>query len=260
MKILSLLLFSCMAFGMYAAVSLNPVDYADGNQKLHGFAGIPEKTAYSGKKAGVLILPAWMGIDDHSKEVARKLTDMGYHTFVADIYGEGNYPKNMQEAGAKSGSFKNDRVLYRKRIQLALDELVRSGADKDQLVIIGYCFGGTGALEAARANMPVKAVVSFHGGLSANNQDKTAAHIEPKVLICHGADDPYESLDEQLAIQRELKDADADWQMIYYSGAVHAFTDPHAGNDNSKGAAYNQKADKRSWEDMLQLFEEVFGS
>jgi dienelactone hydrolase len=122
--------------------------------------------------------------------------------------------------------------------------------------VIGYCFGGTGALEAARCGLHVKGVVSFHGGLS---RDTTRA-IQPvsaKVLVLHGADDPSVSAKDILAFQNEMRTAKADWQMIYYANAVHAFTDPAAGNDNSKGAAYNELAAKRSWMAMLQFLEET---
>ena len=104
--------------------------------------------------------------------------------------------------------------------------------------------------------MPVKGVVSFHGGL-AKGDAKPTQNIISKVLVCHGADDPYESAEEINGFQKEMRDAHADWQMIYYANAVHAFTDVDAGNDNSKGAAYNEKADKRSWEHLLIFLKEV---
>ena len=77
--------------------------------------------------------------------------------------------------------------------------------------------------------------------------------IVPKVLVCHGAIDPYASEAQLKSFQKEMNDAKADWQMIYYANAVHSFTEPAAGNDNSKGAAYNEKADKRSWEAMMPV-------
>jgi dienelactone hydrolase len=233
---------------------LKPVAYADGSQKLTGFASAPEKA--SAAKPGILILPAWYGIDEHSKNVAQELSKEGYHTFIADIYGEGNYPKNNNEAGQKAGYFKKNYTEYQKRISLALEQLIKSGANPDNIVAIGYCFGGTGVLEAARAGLPVKGVVSFHGGLG-RDASRTIKPISAKVLVCHGADDPNVPKEEVAAFQQEMNEAKADWQMIYYSHAVHAFTEPKAGNDNSKGAAYNEKADKRSWQHMIDFLNEV---
>lgn len=250
------LLVLALILAANANAQLKPVAYKEGSQKLNGFAGVPKKPMK--QKPGILILPAWMGINDHTKEVAAKLNELGYYSFVADIYGEGNAPSSPQQAGEKSGYFKSNPELYQKRIQAALDALIASGADKNNIVVIGYCFGGTGALEAARGGLNVKGVVSFHGGLG-KDTSRTNGAIAPKVLVLHGADDPYVPQKDIEAFQKEMKDAKADWQMVYYSGAVHAFTEKEAGSDNSKGAAYNEKADKRSWEHFLVFLEEVFG-
>ncbi len=182
---------------------------------------------------------------------------MGYHAFVADIYGEGNYPKTTAEAGKLAGSYKKDYKAYQHRIELAMQQLIKSGADASRIAVIGFCFGGTGALEVAKANFPVKGVVSFHGGLG-RDASRSTEQIKPKVLVCHGADDPNEPQAEVLAFQQEMRDSKADWQMIFYGNAVHSFTDPAAGNDNSKGAAYNDLAAKRSWQQMQLFLSEVF--
>lgn len=233
---------------------LKPTKYNDGDQVLNGFSIQPESVGQ--QKPGILILPAWMGIDKLSKETAEKLSKLGYYAFVADIYGAGNYPKDYSEAGKKSGYYKTNYLEYQKRIELALNQLILSGANPDNIVVIGYCFGGTGAIEAARGHLKVNGVVSFHGGLGRD----VARNIEPiktAVLVCHGADDPYESVEEIAAFQQEMKNTKADWQMIYYANAVHSFTNPEAGNDNSKGAAYNEKADKRSREHLNIFLKEI---
>lgn len=231
----------------FSQAQLKLVSYTDGNQKLNGF-GIQPKVA-STIKPGILILPAWKGIDMHSKEVAQQLSDLNYTAFIADIYGEGNYPTNTQEAGKQAGYYKTNFLEYQKRIELALAQLLKLGANPDNIVVIGYCFGGTGALEAARANMKIKGVVSFHGGLE-KDVTRFVNPIQPKLLVLHGADDPYVSQQSIIDFQNEMRNGKADWQMIYYANAVHAFTEISAGDDNSKGAAYNEKAEKRSWEHM----------
>lgn len=233
---------------------LKKVDYNDGKQSLSGFSSSPKKALE--KKPGILILPAWMGIDDHAKESAADLCKLGYYTFVADIYGVDKRPKDYKEAGQIAGYYKKNIAEYHTRIQLALDQLIKSGANPDEIVVMGYCFGGTGAVEVARTNMKVKGVVSFHGGLG-RDAERTIATITPKVLVLHGADDPYESEEEVKAFQNEMRTAKADWEMNYYANAVHAFTDKNAGTDNSKGAAYNELADKRSWKAMLTFLKEV---
>jgi dienelactone hydrolase len=242
-------------FPLVMNAQLKEIAYKDGNQSLSGFTIEIKKT--NNNKAGVLILPAWMGIDEHAKESATELAKLGYYTFVADIYGVGNKPKNFNEAGQKAGYFKKNIQEYQKRIQLALNELVKQGANPDEIVVIGYCFGGTGAIEVARSNMRVRGIVSFHGGLGKDELRPNNA-IAPKVLVLHGADDSYVSKEEVEAFQNEMRASNADWQMVYYANSVHAFTDKNAGNDNSKGAAYNELADKRSWQAMLTFFKEIF--
>ncbi|HLA56425.1 MAG TPA: dienelactone hydrolase family protein [Flavobacterium sp.] len=233
---------------------LKSVAYKEGGQNLNGYSISPKNG--SSTKPGILILPAWKGIDQHSKDVAQQLSDLGYYAFIADIYGEGNYPKDNAEAGKQAGFYKKNYENYQKRIQAALDQLIKSGAKPDNIVAIGYCFGGTGVLEAVRTGMSVKGIVSFHGGLG-KDASRPATPINAKVLVCHGADDPNVPKDDISAFQQEMRDSKADWQMIYYANAVHAFTDPAAGNDNSKGAAYNEKADKRSWQHMLDFLKET---
>lgn len=231
------------------------ISYRDGTQQLNGIAVIPAKPLKG--KPGILILPAWKGIDDHSRRTATRLAAAGYYAFIADIYGAGKYPATPKEAGAISGYYKTNITEYQQRIRLALEQLVAAGASAQQIVVIGYCFGGTGALEAARTNMPVKGVVSFHGGLGRDSTRKIMP-IQPKILVLHGADDPYVSEAQAKVFRDELRTAKADWQMIYYANAVHAFTEPEAGNDNTKGAAYNEKAATRSWDAMMQFLAEIF--
>lgn len=252
MKTIYLFIFSIFITGSFA--QSKDIYYKDGDQSLIGIFDKPSKSIKN--NPGVLILPAWMGIQNHEKEVSKKLAALGYHTFIADVYGIDQRPKNTQEAGAKAGYFKKNIKEYQTRIRLALEELVKQGANPDKIVVIGYCFGGTGAIEAARANLKVKGVVSFHGGLG-RDDTRTIEPINAKVLVLHGADDTFVPKEEIEKFQNEMRTAKADWQMNYYADAVHAFTEKNAGNDKSKGVAYNEKADKRSWQAMIDFLQET---
>ncbi|WP_281232597.1 dienelactone hydrolase family protein [Flavobacterium gelatinilyticum] len=254
MKNSATLIFATILFSTTINAQLKSVKYSEGNQTLNGlFAKSAKK---SSQNPGILMLPAWLGIDNASKGIAEDLSKLGYHVFIADIYGEGNYPKNTSEAGKQAGFYKTNYQAYQKRIEAALQELIKSGANADNIVIIGYCFGGTGVLEAARGHLNVKGVASFHGGLG-KEASRPAEPITTKVLICHGADDPFVSKEEIASFQQEMRDTKADWQMIYYANSVHSFTNPEAGNDNSKGAAYNAVAAKRSFEHLQVFLNEV---
>lgn len=255
MKLKSLLCITFLIMALQTNAQLRPVAYKDGNQKLNGYAIAPE--IQTPETPGILILPAWKGINEHSKRVAQELADLGYFAFIADIYGEGNYPADTKQAGERAGYYKNNPDKYQHRISLAMDELIKYGASPENIVVIGYCFGGTGALEVVRAQMAVRGVVSFHGGL-AKDPARENKKIKSKVLVLHGADDPYVSQKDIESFQKEMRDGNADWQMIYYSNAVHAFTEEEAGNDNSKGAAYNDIANRRSWQHFLLFLDEIF--
>lgn len=254
----SIVLTVIMAILLIGQISAQGTDvsYQSGSNKMKGYF---VKAKGNLKNApGVLVLSAWMGINEHSKSYADKLGEMGYNAFVADIYGEGNNPKDMAGAAQLSGKYKNDYKEYQKRIKAGMDEMIKLGANASKTAVIGFCFGGTGALEAARAGMPILGVISFHGGLG-KDVSRANSPISTKILALHGADDPYVPMNEVNGFVKEMNDGNADWQLIEYSGAVHAFTDKGAGNDNSKGAAYNEKAAKRSTEHMKVFLKEIFG-
>lgn len=235
------------------------LSYKDGETKLTGyFAAPPEDTeaVTDGRPGGVVVIHAWMGITDHEKEVVDELGQLGYYALAADIYG-GVKPSNAQEAGKLAGQYKTDYKLYQQRINAAISALVEKGANPEKIVVIGYCFGGTGALEAARGRLPVKGVVSFHGGLT-KDASRPNEPINAKVLVLHGADDPHAPDADVLAFEKEMRASKADWQFVAFANAVHAFTEKKAGNDNSKGVAYNELADKRSWQYLLVFLKELF--
>jgi dienelactone hydrolase len=212
----------------------------------------------TGKRPGVLVVHQWMGLTDYEKHRAEQLAQLGYVAFCADIYGKGVRPKDTGEAGPLAGKYKGDRALLRARVNAALDVLEKNQfVDSKRVAAIGYCFGGTTVIELARSGADIAGVVSFHGGLDSPTP-ADGKNIKSKVLVCHGADDPFVKPSDLAAFEDEMRQANVDWTLIKFGGAVHSFTQPMAGNDNSKGAAYNEKADKRSWEAMKAFFAEIF--
>ena len=233
-----------------------PLTYADGSTKLAGYVARP--AVIQGKVPGVVVIHQWMGLTDHERRVSDDLAKLGYVALAADIYGEGVHPKDTGEAGKLAGTYLGDRALYRRRIAAAIERLkAQKGVDGGRVAVIGFCFGGSGALEAARGDLPVKGVVCFHGLLGVP-ADQPPGSITAKVLVCHGADDPYVPAKDVAAFQNEMRQAKADYVFVAYAGAVHAFTQKEAGNDNSKGAAYNEAAHRRSWQHMQDFFKEIF--
>jgi dienelactone hydrolase len=255
-KLLFILILLCLAVSAEAAVKSKLVEYKQGETVLEGY--VAWDSATTAKRPGILVVHEWTGINAHMKQRAEMLAKLGYVAFAADIYGKGIRPSAPADAAKTAGIYKNDRALMRARVRAGLDELKKQKfVDPQRLAAIGYCFGGTTVLELARDGADVKGVISFHGGL-ATPTPQDAKNIKGKVLALHGADDPYVKTDEVAAFQDEMRKGGVDWQFVSYSNAVHSFTNNEAGNDNSKGAAYNEKADKRSWEAMKIFFAEIF--
>jgi len=246
----------CCAASAEAAVKTKVIEYKQGDTVLEGYLAWDD--AKTGKRPGVLVVHDWTGVGPYVKKRSEMLARMGYMAFAADIYGKGVRPSNPTDAAKAAAIYKDNRPLMRARARAGLDVLrSQKLVDQNRLAAIGYCFGGTAVLELARDGADLKGVASFHGGL-ATPKPEDARHIKAKILAMHGADDPYVKPDEVAAFQQEMRAAKVDWQFITYGNAVHSFTNPEAGTDNSKGAAYNEKADKRSWEAMKLFFAEIF--
>ncbi len=255
-----ILFFSiCFILGFnssHAAIKKMEVIYKEGKTELSGYL-VYDETSRAIRPA-VIVIHDWMGNGEYSKMRAEQLAEMGYVAFAADIYGKGIRAKDPKQAGELAGKYKSDRQLFRARAKAAYDFLqTKSFVNKEKIAAIGYCFGGTGVLEMARAGLPLAGVVSFHGGLD-NPKPEDAKNIETKVLVAHGAIDPYVPAEQVAQFQKEMNEAKVNYEFISYSGAVHAFTQKHVGNDPSKGAAYHEEADRRSFDRMQSFLKEVF--
>ncbi len=227
------------------AQTLKTIAYKDGTQKLNGIV-----TSNAGKKLpGVLILPAWKGIDNEAKNAALELEKQGYIAFVADIYGEGNIPADNAAAAKIAGNYKQDYKAYQQRISAALEELKKQGANPEKIAVIGYCFGGTGALETARAGLPIAGVVSIHGGL-AKGIDRLNVPIKTKVLVENPADDESVKPEDMTNLIAELKAGKTDFQIITYANSKHTFTSPESPD-------YNEVMAKRAWNHTLTFLKEI---
>src|SRR5205085_720820 len=140
-----------------------------------------------------------------------------------------------------AGKYKSDRELLRRRANAGLAVLKKHElTDTKHVAAIGYCFGGTTVIELARSGADVAGVVSFHGALD-SPKPEDGKNIHCKVLALHGADDPFVPAKDVAAFEDEMRSAKVDWQLVKFGGGVHGFTDWNAGNDNSKGMAYNEK-------------------
>jgi dienelactone hydrolase len=247
-----------------AEIHLEPLAYQDGAVALEGTIAYDDAQGME-KRPAILVCPEWRGLDEYAKSRAKQFAQLGYLALAVDPYGKGIVAKDNEEAGKLAGALKGDRPAMRRRARAALDALTAHQlAAKGSVVAVGYCFGGTMALELARDGAPLRAVITVHGGLAPGNdadgKPMLASHdkLVAKVLALHGADDPFVKQTEVAAFMDEMRAAGADWQLVQYGGAVHSFSNPRSGDDPSKGVAYNALADRRSWDEITRFLADLF--
>lgn len=258
MRLLGLILLSLGVMEASAKVITRTVEYKHGDVVLEGILAYDD--ALQGKAPGVLIVHEWWGRTDYVKQRAEQIAGLGYAAFALDMYGKGVIAKDREQAAKLAGQFYSDKELLRARARAGYDVLAQQPqVDSGKIAVMGYCFGGTTSLQLALdGRTKLAAAVSFHGGLEGVAATE-GTPVQAKLLILHGADDPFIKPADIEAFQESLRKAKADWQMIYYGNAVHAFTNPGVDKANLSGARYNAAADQRSWEHMKLFLREVFG-
>ena len=211
------------------------------------------------KRPGILVFPEWVGVGEYTHKRADMLYDLGYNTFVADVYGKGIRPDTPETCNAEMMKYATNRPLLRGRARCAFDELRKlPNTDLGKMAAIGYCFGGMIVLEMARdAQNDLKGVVSFHGVLMTPTPLAAGAY-KGKILVLHGVDDPVVPDDQTMAFWKEMRDAKANWEFVAYGNALHTFTNWLMPEDGPPPAVYNKQADKRSWIAMQGFFREIF--
>jgi len=243
-------------FAATAEIVTKTIEYKHGEVMLEGYLAYDD--SIDGKRPGVLVVHEWKGLNEYARIRAEKLAEMGYIAFALDMYGKGIRPETNQEAAKQAGIYRADRQLMRERAKAGLEVLAEHQlCDPDRIAAIGYCFGGGTVLELARSGADIKGVTSFHGNLDTPDPSH-AKNIKASVLVLHGAADPHVPDEQIKAFRDEMHSANVDWQMIWYGGAVHSFTNPDSGDDPLQGVAYDARADRRSWNAMKMFFDEIF--
>jgi dienelactone hydrolase len=234
------------------------ISYSGDNTNMKGFVAFDSST--DAKRPAVLIIPEWWGLNEYPKMRARELAKLGYIAMAMDMYGEGLVTDSPSTAGKLATPFYSNPQKALTRIEAALAALKNfPQADTGKIAAIGYCFGGGMVLNAARLGEPLKGVVSFHGSLVGTPANKDL--LKAKVLVCHGADDPFVPKEEVAKFKKQMDSIKADYTFNAYPGAVHAFTNPNATEAGKKWnipIAYNAAADSASWKDMQSFFERIF--
>jgi dienelactone hydrolase len=211
-------------------------------------------------RAGVLVFPEAFGLSEHARGRARRLAENGYVALACDYYGGAKTYQTLEDIGPILGALGQNPSRMRELGGAALNALrARPEVAADRWAAIGYCFGGTMALELARGGAPIAATVGFHSGLGTVKPAEKGA-IKSKVLVCIGSDDPLIPPEQRANFEREMRAAGADWRLYVYGSTVHSFTNPDADKaGRPEMLRYDSRSDSRSWGEMLALFEESFG-
>jgi dienelactone hydrolase len=214
----------------------------------------------TGPRPAVLVFPEAFGLSEHTKEKARRVAELGYVALASDLFGDSKTVSSMEEVMGFVGPMMQDPLKTRAFGQAGLAALTaRPEVDSSKVAAMGFCFGGTAALELARGGADIKGAAGFHSGLS-TARPEDAKNIKGKVLVCIGADDPMIGPEPRQQFVEEMTAGKVDWQMDLYGGTVHSFTNPEADARGMPDAIrYSPSADKRSWESLVGFLKEIFG-
>ncbi len=253
--VLFCIVFSADAF---AAMQAKSVEWKLGSQRFSGYLVYDDATQV--KRPGLVMVPDWMGVTPTAVEKAKRVASAGYVVLLADVYGKGVRPRDAKAASVQVKKMYADRSVLRARAARALaflrEQTKTTPIDSTHIGAIGFCFGGATVLELARSGADIAGVASFHGGLDTTSPAQPGI-VKASILVMNGADDSYVSAEQIQSFQDEMKAANADWQFVNFSGAVHCFALETA--NSPPGCVYNERAAKRAFRMMNQFFAERFG-
>jgi dienelactone hydrolase len=246
----------CFSVPGHAAIREEPVTYKDGDTTMKGF--IVYDDAVKAKRPGIILVHEWWGVTKHVHNEARKFAQQGYTAFIADMYGDGKTADNPKDAGALSGSVMKNPKTMESRFNAARNELAKhASVDAQRIGAVGYCFGGAVVLNMARAGADLRAVAGFHASLGLNTPAPAPGTVKAKILVLNGADDPFVKREQYEQFRKDLDAAKADYRVITYPGAVHAFTNPEAtemGKKFNLPLKYDAKVDKEAKGEAAKFF------
>jgi dienelactone hydrolase len=244
--------------GNAAAIKEEPVTYTANGTTLKGY--IAYDSSKQGRRPIVLVVPEWWGMTEYPRMRAKQLAELGYFAMAIDMYGDGKIAPDPQQAQSMAMPFYKNPQQGKARVDAALAKAKTfPQADTSQTAAIGYCFGGSMVLNAAKMGSDFDGVVSFHGGLEGVAPDKNK--LKAKILVCHGGADSFVPQSQVDAFKKSMDSVGADYTFKVYPNATHAFTNPKATENGEKfkmPIKYNGAADTASWNDMKEFFGRIF--
>jgi len=238
------------------AIQTQVVEYKDGETLLRGYLVYDD--AQQGKRPGIIVAHEWWGLNDYAKHRAKMLAELGYVAFALDMYGDEKVTGHAKEAKGWMTQITENVDAWQRRSLVGLDILKgQEQVDAEKIAAIGYCFGGATVMQMAYAGAELDGVISFHGSLPPATTEQQQ-RINAPILVAHGEADGFIPTERIEAFKAALDAAGADWQMVSYGGARHAFTNPGASEYGIDNLKYDPKADTRSWALMQSFLDEIF--
>ncbi len=243
-----------------SSIATQEIEYQADDAILSGY--IAYDKSLTQKRPGILVVHEWWGHNEYARNRAYQLAELGYVAFAVDMYGDGKLASHPSDAGKFMQEITNNMPLAEKRLHAALKILNKHKyTDSEKTAAIGYCFGGAMVLHLARIGADIDAIVSFHGSLGTQSPAQKDA-VKAKVLVLHGADDPFIPKQQVVEFKSEMERAEVDYKFIAYPNVKHSFTNPQADEYSQKfnlpALQYDKNADKDSWSRMNQFFDEIF--
>lgn len=248
----------CLCAPAFAAVQGKEVTYSADGTTLKGW--LAWNDAASGKRPAVLVVHEWWGHNAYARKRADMLASLGYVALAVDMYGDGKQANHPDEAGKFAAEVAKNKPMARARFEAAMQLLrAQPNVDGSKLAAFGYCFGGSVALNMARAGEDLRAVASFHGGLATDAPAQPGA-VKAQIRVYTGADDKMIPPAQVEGFRQEMNNAGVNYQIVSYPGALHSFTNPDAdelGKKFNLPLAYNAAADKDSWAQATAFLADV---
>lgn len=242
-----------MSFVSCSSITTKDVDYQVGEQNFKGYMAL--NGSADDKRPGIVVVHEWWGHNDYARKRADQLADLGYNAIALDMYGDGKTAEHPKDAMKFSKQAFSNPKLLKAKFNAAVELLKKQeSVDTDRIGAIGYCFGGAVVLFNATQGADLKGVVSFHGSLGGIK--KVTKNSSAKLLVINGADDPLVSKEDINNFKTVIRRSKLSMKFVNLPGATHAFTNPEATENGKKfnlPLAYNEKADKESW-DLMRDF------
>lgn len=255
LALLGALSFSC-SHKSETKPKYNPqISYEMDGAKYQAKVNLPKN--FKDKLPLVVIVHEWWGKNDYIAKREQMLNEQGYATLAVDMFGNNKVVDNPKDAQVLATPFYQKPEMGVERLQKYIEVAKQDPhVDASKVFVIGYCFGGTQALNYARSGADVKGVVSFHGGLATSLPQK---QIKAKVLALNGAADPMVPAKEVKGFEAEMKAQKVEYKVVNYKGATHAFSNPNStavGKKYNIPIAYNKAADEASWQELMTFLKQ----